>query len=86
MARTMNWPWLEAPDRGLAVGGDTDEAGVRLDIALVHRARGEGALDHDVGLLEAFGDVALLHFELAGDVRRLALILVELVAGSARPA
>jgi hypothetical protein len=30
-----------APDRRLVVGGDADEAGVRLDIALVHRARRE---------------------------------------------
>ena len=52
---------------------------MRLDIALMHRAGGEGALDHDLGLLEAFRDVALLDFELAGDVGDLALELVELV-------
>ena len=68
-----------APDRGLAVGRNRDEAGMRLDIALVHRARGEGALDDDVGLLEAFGDVALLVFEAAGDIRRFSFELVELV-------
>ena len=52
---------------------------MRLDIALMHGARGEGALDDHLGLLEAFGDIALLHFLLAGDVRRLAFELVELV-------
>ena len=52
---------------------------MRLDIALVHRARGEAALDDDVGFLEPLRDVALLHFQLAGDVRRLALEHIELV-------
>ena len=52
---------------------------MRLDIALMHRARGEGALDDDVGLLEAFRDVALLVLDAAGDVGRLAFELVELV-------
>src|SRR5205085_8641521 len=68
-----------APDRGLAVWRDADEAGMRLDIALVHRARIERALDDDVGLLEALGEVALLVLDAAGNVGRLALELVELV-------
>ena len=41
-----------APDRGLVVGGDADEAGVRLDIALMHRTGGEGALDDHLGLFK----------------------------------
>ena len=52
---------------------------MRLDIALMNGARGEGALDDDVGLFEAFRDVALLVLEAAGDVGRLAVELVELV-------
>ena len=52
---------------------------MRLDIALVNGTRGEGALDDDVGLLEAFREVALLVLDAAGDVGRLALELVELV-------
>src|ERR1700749_897816 len=68
-----------APDRGLAVGRDRDQARMRLDIALMHGARGEGALDDDLRFLEALGDVALLDLELAGDVRRLAVELVELM-------
>ena len=52
-----------APDRGLAVGRDRDQAGMRLDIALVHRLRREAALDDDLGLLEARRDVALLVLE-----------------------
>ena len=43
-----------APDRGLAVGRHRDQAGMRLDIALMNGTRGEGALDDDVGLLETF--------------------------------
>ena len=52
---------------------------MRLDIALVHRARGEAPLDDDVSLLEAFRDVALLVLDPACDVGRLAFELVELV-------
>ena len=52
---------------------------MRLDIALVHRARGEAAFDDDVGLLEALGDIALLVLDATGDIGRLALELVELV-------
>ena len=52
---------------------------MRLDIALMHRAGGEAALDDDLGLGEAFRDVALLDLEPAGDVGRLALELDEVV-------
>ena len=52
---------------------------MRLDIALMHRARGEGALDDDFGVLEAFGDVTLLDLQLAGDIGRLAFELHEFV-------
>ncbi len=86
IARTMNWPWLELQIVVLPSGADRDQAGMRLDIALVNGARGEGALDDDVGLLEAFGDVALLVLEAAGDVGRLAVELVELVQDQPRRA
>src|ERR1700743_635375 len=93
MARTMNWPWLELQivvlpsaatlmrqgGRSLAPRGHADEAGVRLDVALMHRARCKRALDDDVGLSESLRDIALLQLELAGDVGRLAVELVELV-------
>ncbi len=52
---------------------------MRLDIALVHRTGGEAALDHDFGFGKTLRDVALLDFEPAGDVGRLAFELVELV-------
>ena len=48
---------------------------MRLDIALVHRCRLEGALDDDIGLLEARVHVAELVLHLAGDVGRLAVEL-----------
>ncbi len=68
-----------APDRGLVVGADADQAGVRLDIALMHRAGGETALDDDFSLGEAFDDVTLLDLEAATDIRRLALELHEVM-------
>ena len=40
------------PDVGLAVLRHAGDAGVRLDVALVHRLGGERALDDDVGLLK----------------------------------
>jgi hypothetical protein len=52
---------------------------MRLDIALMHRARREGALDDDFSLLETFGDVALLDLEPAADVGRFSLELHEVV-------
>src|SRR5205085_885528 len=52
-----------APDRGLAVGRNADEAGMRLDIALVHRACRKSALDDDISLPESLGDIALLVLE-----------------------
>ena len=63
-----------APDRGLAID-DADQAGVRLDVALVHGRCLELALDDHVGVLETRFDVTLLVLEGAGDVRGLALEL-----------
>ena len=42
-----------APHRDLAVAADADQAGVRLDIALVHGLGLEAALDDHFGFLEA---------------------------------
>ncbi len=64
-----------APDRGLAVG-DADQAGVRLDIALMHRPRSRKlAFDDHVSFLEARFDVAELVLQRARDVGGLALEL-----------
>ena len=52
---------------------------MRLDVALVDAGRPELALDHDVGLLEALGDVALLEVEVDGDVGRLVSLLAHRV-------
>ncbi len=49
----MNWPWLELQIVHLAVGGDDDDAGMRLDIGLVHRLGRVAPLDDDIGLAEA---------------------------------
>ena len=49
MARTMNWPWLELQIVTLP-SADADQAGVRLDVALVHGLGLEAALDDHVGL------------------------------------
>ena len=68
MSRTMKWPWLLLQMVALAVLGDADEAGVRLDIALMHGLGLEAALDDDLGRGEAGFDVAQLVLELAGDV------------------
>jgi len=68
-----------APDRGLVVGADADEAGMRLDVALMHRAGREAALDDDFGLRKTLCDVAFLDLELAGDVGGFSFELVELV-------
>ncbi len=60
-----------APDFALAVGVVFREAGMRLDIALMHGRRLELLLDDHVGFLEAGFDVADREVELLGDVRRL---------------
>ena len=54
-SRTTNGPCVRAPDDDLAVLADARDAGVRLDVALVHHRRAELALDDDVGLGEALG-------------------------------
>ena len=56
------------PDVGLAVLRHAGDAGVRLDVALVHGLGGELALDDDVGLLEAGRDVAQHELDALGDV------------------
>src|SRR5207244_8375830 len=48
-----------AEDRALPVGRDRDEAGMRLDITLVHRLCRIAPLDDDVGFLETGLDIAL---------------------------
>ena len=48
-----------APDRGLAVGCDRNHAGMRLDIALVHRLGRVAPLDDDFGFAEPGLDIAL---------------------------
>ena len=59
------------PDLGLPVGIDAHAAGMRLDIALMHRGGLELLLDDHVGLGEAGIEIADLEFELFRDVRRL---------------
>ena len=39
-SRTMNWPWLQLQSSRLAVARCGGDAGMRLDIALVHRLGG----------------------------------------------
>ncbi len=60
-----------APDRALAVGRHRDDAGMRLDISLVHRLRRVAALDDDIGLAEPGFGVALGEGHPLGDVRRM---------------
>ena len=57
-----------APDGDLARLVDTDEAGVGLDVALVHGLGLEAALDDDIGRGKPGVDVTQLVLELAGDV------------------
>ena len=59
------------PDLRLAVGVGAREAGVRLDIALVHGRRLEAHLHDFVGRGEARGDVAHLVLDALRDVRGL---------------
>ena len=65
-----------APDRGLSVGSDRHDTGMRLDIGLMHRCVRIAPLDHDVGLAEPGVEVALGKADHLGDVggmRRLGL-------------
>ena len=59
------------PDRALAVGGRRHDAGMRLDIGLMHRLVRIAPLDDDVGVAEPGLDVALGKGDLLGDVRGL---------------
>ncbi len=59
MARTMNSALARAPHRNLAVDV-ANKAGMRLDMALVHRLGLEAALDDHPGLPEARLDVTQL--------------------------
>jgi hypothetical protein len=60
-----------APQLRLAVLGPAGNAGVRLDVALMHGLGVELALDHDVGLCKTFGGVAERELDPLGDVRGL---------------
>ena len=60
------------PDLAGAVGAQIGQARVRLDVALVAGLGAEGALDHDIGLGEALGGIAVPEMMLLGDVRGLA--------------
>ena len=59
------------PDLGLAIGVAARDAGVRLDIGLMHCRGLELLLDHHVGLREAGLEIAGLEFEPLRDVRGL---------------
>ena len=58
-----------APDRALAVIGIGDDAGMRLDIGLMHRLGRVAPLDRDIGVAEPGLDVALGERHPLGDVR-----------------
>ena len=47
-----------APDGGLGIGLVTDEAGLRLDIALMHGGRLELALNYQIRLSKTLFDIA----------------------------
>ena len=59
------------PDLHLAVGRGRDDAGMRLDIGLMHRLGRIAPLDDDIRLAESGRDVALRKGHPLGDVRRL---------------
>ena len=67
----MNWPWLDAQIVAAPSAADRADAGMRLQIGLVHRLGRVAPLDNDVGQAEAGLAVALLEPELLGNVRRL---------------
>src|SRR5438034_24192 len=56
-------PLARRPDLGLPIRVDPDAAGMRLDIALVHRRGFELLLDDDGGLGPAGIEIADLEFE-----------------------
>ena len=57
-----------APDRALPVGPDRHEAGMRLDVGLVHRFCRVAPLDDQIGLLEAGFDIAFREADHLRDV------------------
>ena len=65
------------PDRALAVGRHRDDAGMRLDIGLMHRLGRIAALDDDIGVAKPGRDVALGKADLFGDVRRMRRLRVD---------
>ena len=66
----MKCPCVRRPDDHLTVFAVARDAGMRLDVALVHHRRRELALDDDVGLGEALLDVAALQLHAHRDVGR----------------
>ena len=64
-------PLARRPDLGLAVGVEAGDAGMRLDIGLVHRRRLELLLDDLVGLGKARVDVAELELDPLRNIGRL---------------
>ncbi len=66
-----------APDRALPVGGERDDAGVRLDIGLMHGLARIAALDDDIGVAEAGIDIALGKADPLGDVRGMGRLRVD---------
>src|SRR3546814_8571365 len=59
-----------APDLRLTVGARRHDAGVRLDIGLMHRLGGVAARDHDLGRGEAGVGVAQDELDPLRDIRR----------------
>ncbi len=57
-----------APDRTLSVGGHRHDAGMRLNVALMHRRAGIAALDDEIGVAEPGLDIALGEADHLGDV------------------
>ncbi len=63
-------PLARAPDRALTIGGGRHDAGMRLDIGLVHRRIRVAPLDDDIGVAETGVDVAFGEVDHLGDIRR----------------
>ena len=65
----MKWPWLELNTVHWPSAPYRAQAGMRLDISLVHRLGGVATFDDHLGLIEAVLDVALVEVHPLGDVR-----------------
>ncbi len=65
----MNWPWLLLTDMRLPVVRGGGDAGMRLDIALMHRLGGVFPFHDNIGFREALRHVAERELDLLGDVR-----------------